>query len=42
MKTLITITILLSALAATAQAQLLERKTLSIDGAHKVIAGAVY
>jgi glc operon protein GlcG len=41
MKTLITITILLSALAATAQAQLLERKTLSIDGAHKVIAGAV-
>src|ERR1700752_2003254 len=34
-------TLLLSAIAATAEAQLVERKALSIDGAHKVIAGAV-
>jgi len=33
--------ILLSAIVGTANAQLLERKTLSIEGAHKVIAGAV-
>src|ERR1043165_6718946 len=38
---LLTIVLLLSAFAATAQAQLVERKTLSIDGAHKVIAGAI-
>ena len=38
---LLTIALLLSAFAATAQAQIVERKTLSIDGAHKVIAGAV-
>lgn len=37
----ITVALLLSAVAATAQAQLLERKSLSIEGAHKVIAGAV-
>lgn len=37
----ITAALLLSAIAATAQAQLLERKSLSIEGAHKVIAGAV-
>lgn len=37
----ITAALLLSAIAATAQAQLVERKSLSIDGAHKVIAGAV-
>ena len=44
MKTLtktIAIAILFSALAATAHAQLLERKALSIEGAHKIIAGAV-
>jgi len=44
MKTLtktLAIALLLSAIAATAQAQLVERKTLSIEGAHKVIAGAV-
>ena len=39
--TTITIALLLSALAATARAQLVERKTLSIDGANQVIAGAV-
>lgn len=38
---LITAALLLSAIAASGQAQLLERKSLSIDGAHKVIAGAV-
>jgi glc operon protein GlcG len=38
---LITAALLLAAIVATAQAQLLDRKTLSIDGAHKVIAGAV-
>jgi uncharacterized protein GlcG (DUF336 family)/quercetin dioxygenase-like cupin family protein len=41
MKLLIKVALLLSAIAVTAQAQLVERKTLSIDGAHKVIAGAV-
>ena len=41
MKLLIKVALLLSAIAVTTQAQLLERKTLSIDGAHKVIAGAV-
>lgn len=44
MKTLtktIALALLLSAIAATAQAQLVERKTLSIEGANKVIAGAV-
>ena len=41
MKTLIKAALLLSAIAATAQAQFVEKKTLSIDGAHKVIAGAV-
>ena len=41
MKTLIAIALLLSAAAATTQAQVVERKTLSLDGAHKVIAGAV-
>ena len=41
MKSLIKAALLLSAIAVTAQAQLVERKTLSIDGAHKVIAGAV-
>lgn len=41
MKRLIAITLFVSALAATAQAQLVERKTLSIDGANQVIAGAV-
>ena len=44
MKTLtrtIAIALLLSGIAATAQAQFVERKTLSIEGAHKVIAGAV-
>jgi uncharacterized protein GlcG (DUF336 family)/quercetin dioxygenase-like cupin family protein len=41
MKLLIKAALLLSAIAVTAQAQLVERKTLSIDGAHKVIAGAV-
>src|ERR1700752_438266 len=34
-------TLLLSAIAATAEAQLVERKALSIDGAHKVIAAAI-
>ncbi|HEX6719796.1 MAG TPA: heme-binding protein [Pyrinomonadaceae bacterium] len=38
---LLTVALLLSAFAATAQSQIVERKTLSIDGAHKVIAGAV-
>lgn len=38
---IITVALFLSAIAATAQAQLLERKSLSIEGAHKVIAGAV-
>src|SRR5215212_5503766 len=33
--------LLLSAIVATANAQLLERKTLSIEGAHKIIAGAI-
>jgi glc operon protein GlcG len=37
----ITAALLLAAAIATAQAQLVERKTLSIEGAHKVIAGAV-
>ena len=41
MKLLIKVTLLLSAIAVTAQAQLVEHKSLSIDGAHKVIAGAV-
>jgi uncharacterized protein GlcG (DUF336 family)/quercetin dioxygenase-like cupin family protein len=41
MKRLIKAALLLSAIAITAQAQLVEHKTLSIDGAHKVIAGAV-
>lgn len=44
MKTLmriLTAALLLSAVAAITQAQLLERKSLSIEGAHKVIAGAV-
>ena len=41
MKLLIKTALLLSAIAVTAQAQLVERKSLSIDGAHKVIAGAV-
>ena len=41
MKLLIKAALLLSTIAITAQAQLVERKTLSIDGAHKVIAGAV-
>lgn len=41
MKILIKAALLLCAIAITAQAQLVERKTLSIDGAHKVIAGAV-
>src|ERR1051325_9867248 len=41
MKILIAIALLLSAAAATTQAQVVERKTLSLDGAHKVIAGAV-
>lgn len=41
MKAIIKAALLLTAIAATAQAQLVERKTLSIDGAHKVIAGAV-
>ena len=40
MKTLATALLLLG-IAATTQAQLVERKTLSLDGAHKVIAGAV-
>src|SRR5215217_2975223 len=40
-KLTITVALLLSGLAATAQAQLVERKALSIEGAHKVIAGAV-
>lgn len=40
MKTLAT-TLLLLGIAAATQAQLMERKTLSLDGAHKVIAGAV-
>lgn len=38
---LIKVALLLSAIAVTAQAQLVEHKSLSIDGAHKVIAGAV-
>jgi glc operon protein GlcG len=37
----ITAALLLSTAAVAAQAQLVERKTLSIDGAHKVIAGAI-
>ncbi|HEX6283999.1 MAG TPA: heme-binding protein [Pyrinomonadaceae bacterium] len=37
----ITAGLLLSAMVVTAQAQLVERKSLSIDGANKVIAGAV-
>ncbi|HET6977931.1 MAG TPA: heme-binding protein [Pyrinomonadaceae bacterium] len=41
MKLMIKTALLLCAFALTAQAQLVERKTLSIDGAHKVIAGAV-
>lgn len=41
MRLLIKTALLLSAIAATAQAQFVEHKTLSIDGAHKVIAGAV-
>lgn len=41
MKRLIIAALLLSVIAATAHAQLVDRKTLSIDGAHKVIAGAV-
>ena len=38
---LITAALVLSAIAITTQAQLVERKSLSIEGAHKVIAGAV-
>jgi glc operon protein GlcG len=38
---LLTAAFLLSAIAATAQAQLVEKKSLSIEGAHKVIASAV-
>jgi glc operon protein GlcG len=38
---ILAITLLLLGIAATTQAQLVERKTLSLDGAHKVIAGAV-
>ena len=38
---LIVAAFLLSAIGVTAQAQLVERKTLSLDGAHKVIAAAV-
>ena len=41
MKLLIKATLLLAAIAITAQAQFVEHKTLSIDGAHKVIASAV-
>ena len=41
MKILIKATLLLCAIVATAQAQLVEHKALLIDGAHKVIAGAV-
>ena len=41
MKLLIEATLLLAAITVTAQAQIVERKSLSIDGAHKVIAGAV-
>ena len=41
MKLLIKAALVLSAIAATANAQLVERKSLSIDGAHKVIASAV-
>lgn len=37
----LSVAVLLSAIAATTQAQLLDKKTLSLDGAHKVIAGAV-
>ena len=37
----VTAALLLSAIAVAAQAQLVERKALSIEGAHKVIAGAV-
>ena len=41
MKILTAAALLLMAIAVTAQAQLIERKTLSIEGAHKVIAAAV-
>ena len=41
MKLLMKTILLLSALTATTQAQFVERKTLSLEGAHKVIAGAV-
>ena len=37
----LSVAVLLSAIAAAAQAQLVERKALSLEGAHKVIAGAV-
>jgi len=41
MKIFLKAIILVSIITVTTQAQLVERKTLSIDGAHKVIAGAV-
>src|ERR1051325_671191 len=41
MKIFLKAIILVSVITVTTQAQLVERKTLSIDGAHKVIAGAV-
>ena len=41
MKIFLKAIILVSVITVTTQAQLVERKTLSIDGAHKVIAGAI-
>src|ERR1041384_5296963 len=41
MKIFLKAIILVSVITVTTQAQLVERKTLSLDGAHKVIAGAV-
>lgn len=41
MKRLIKAILLVTAIAVTTQAQLVERKTLSLEGAHKIIAGAV-
>src|ERR1041384_4950036 len=41
MKIFLKAIILVSVITVTTQAQLVERKSLSIDGAHKVIAGAV-
>ena len=41
MKRLIKAVLLVTAIAVTTQAQLVERKTLSLEGAHKIIAGAV-